>query len=468
MTVHSTLKMFGAAQVLVTLKHVAPGDKAALNKAKPAMKRVENHFAVRETSQVSMLAAEMSRTCGRRKSASAVRTYPNLGLMFGTVDATGYANLRKDPAVDSVTPAPALSLIRPVATLEVKKSKGLTWGLKRLGVKALWDQGYTGSGVLVGHLDTGVDAKHPALKGAIDAFAEFDMLGNRVPGAKARDSGRHGTHTAGTIVGRAVGTTAIGVAPGAKLASALVIEGGDVVARILGGMDWIVGTGAKILSMSLGLRGYRDEFLPLMQALRARGVLPVIAVGNEGPGTSRSPGNYALVLSVGASDAADDVAGFSSSQRLNRPDDPLVPDLVAPGDGVLSALPNGRYGRLSGTSMATPHIAGLAALLWDAVPAATMEQIEAAIFDSCKRPPSMPSERANRGVPDAKRALDALRIAVSGSSSLEALPPPQVIKRRRAARKAPKKRSKAARKTPKSERAAASKAPRKPRPRKKK
>ena len=64
-----------------------------------------------------------------------------------------------------------------------------------------------------------------------------------------------------------------GVAPGAQLASAMVIEGGDVIARILGGMDWIVGEGARILSMSLGLRGFHAEFLPLMQAIRNRGIL---------------------------------------------------------------------------------------------------------------------------------------------------------------------------------------------------
>ena len=277
-------------------------------------------------------------------------------------------------------------------------------------MEKLWAQGLTGTGVLIGHLDTGVDAKHPAFKGgAIAKFAEFDDLGEIVPGAKAHDSDEHGTHTAGTIVGRAVKGSVFGVAPGAHLASAMVIEGGDVIARILGGMDWIVGEGARILSMSLGLRGFHAEFLPLMQAIRNRGILPVIAVGNEGPGTSRSPGNYDLVLSVGASSNQDEVADFSSSQRFVRPGDPLVPDLVAPGVDTLSALPGGQFGEFSGSSMATPHIAGLAALLWQAKPGATVDEIEAAILKACKRPSSMPAARANRGVPDAVAALALLQ-----------------------------------------------------------
>jgi subtilisin len=138
-----------------------------------------------------------------------------------------------------------------------------------------------------------------------------------------------------------------------------------------------------------------------MQALRNRGILPVIAVGNEGPGTSRSPGNYDIVLSVGASDDRDRVADFSSSQKFARPVDPFVPDLVAPGVSVLSSLPGGKFGKLDGSSMATPHIAGLAALLWQAKPGATVDEIEAAIFSSCRLPSTMKKERANRGFPDA-------------------------------------------------------------------
>ena len=100
-------------------------------------------------------------------------------------------------------------------------------------------------------------------------------------------------------------------------------------------------------------------------------------------------------------------ASFSSSQRFLRRRDPLVPDLVGPGVDVISCVPGG-YARMSGTSMATPHIAGLAALLFQAKPTATADQVERAIFASCQLPAGMSSERANRGVPDGPRALAAL------------------------------------------------------------
>ena len=111
----------------------------------------------------------------------------------------------------------------------------------------------------------------------------------------------------------------------------MVIEGGQVIDRILSGMDWMIGEGVRIMSMSLGLRGYSPAFQAVIDALRAANVLPVIAVGNEGPNTSRSPGNYANVLSVGAVGANDEVPDFSSSQQFVSSDSPLCPNIVAPG-----------------------------------------------------------------------------------------------------------------------------------------
>lgn len=227
-----------------------------------------------------------------------------------------------------------------------------------------------------------------------------------------------------------------------------MIEGGDVIARVLAGMDWVIGQGAKILNMSLGLRGYVGDFLPLTQLLRQKGVLPVFAVGNEGAGTSRSPGNYDESLSVGAMDSSERVAGFSSSQQFASW---TVPDIVAPGVDVISAKPGGGFQQMSGSSMATPHIAGLAALLWSAVPGATVDQIEQAIFGSCIQLPTQPAARQNRGVPDAVAALATLQAAVAGPAAVplpgpvmsnDAIPaasPRKQSQRKKAAKKAAKK-----------------------------
>jgi subtilisin len=383
-----------------------------------------------------------------REGAPAVptmHTYPNLGIMLGTVDAQSYADLKKDARVASVTAAPEISLIRPTTMAAATPKKEVSWGLKRLGIPELWDAGLTGKGILVGHLDTGADGTHPALKGAIKHFAHFDLLGNetQVAGAKAWDTGTHGTHTAGTIAGRPIGNTSFGVAPGADLASAIVIEGGNVIARILGGMNWAVGKRVRILSMSLGLRGYRADFLPVTQVLRARNVLPVFAVGNEGPGTSRSPGNYVECLSVGASGSDDAVAGFSSSQSFVRVITPVVPDIVAPGVDVISCVPGNQYARMSGTSMATPHVAGLAALLFQADNSATADDVEKAIFQSCEVPPGMFPERGGLGIPHGPRACEILTGAPLGGATSVA-----VVRERKTKKKPPTRKAARGRRRP--------------------
>ena len=420
----SELKAAGTANVIVVMKTTATrgrGASASATKVDPA--ELKKHFvptddtglgAVLEAMKTSKTMA-MSARSGNAKThrrPPAMRVFHNLGIVYGTVDQKGYDGLKADKTrVLKVLSAPEISLIRPVSSqASAAATPGRTWGITRLNAPALWDRGFTGSGILVGHLDTGVDGKHPVLKSALAAFAEFDQLGTRIDHdvSDAFDSDEHGTHTAGTIAGRKVGTTEVGVAPDATLASAVVIEGGEVIARILGGMDWAIEMNVRILSMSLGLRGFVNDFLPVTQIIRDRGILPVFAVGNEGPGTSRSPGNYAEALSVGASDQNNLVADFSSSRRFLRTDDPRVPDLVGPGVDTFSALPGGGFGIMSGTSMATPHIAGLAALLFSAHPEKTAEEIETAIFKSCKRPTGVPASRANRGIPDAVRALAAL------------------------------------------------------------
>ena len=161
--------------------------------------------------------------------------------------------------------------------------------------------------------------------------------------------------------------------------------------------------------MSLGFRGWWQDFLPIVRILRSRGILPVIAAGNEGPGTSRSPGNYAEVLSIGAHDDSGAIASFSSSQRFVRRRDALVPDVAAPGVDVVSARPGGGFQTMSGTSMATPHIAGLAALLAEADPTATVTRLERAILASGTPAERGPADRVRKGIVNAPAALAALR-----------------------------------------------------------
>jgi subtilisin len=366
--------------------------------------------------------------------ARRVRVYPNLGLALGNVTAAQADALANDERVEQVEKAPELSLIRPVAARPAKLGLAPSWGITRIKADQLWAAGFTGKGVVVGHLDTGVDGSHPVLQGAIAAFAEFDMAGDQVPGAKPHDSGEHGTHTAGTIASRGGTKGPFGVAPEARLASAMVIEGGQVIDRILAGMEWMVGQQVRILSMSLGLRGFEPSFQVVVDALRAANVLPVFAVGNEFANSSRSPGNYANVLSIGAMDSSNRIPDFSSSQLFGRPIKPLVPDLVAPGVGVLSSIPDGKFAEMDGTSMATPHVAGLAALLLQAKPNATAAELEQAIVGSCALPANMPAARGNRGVPDAVQAFVLLTGAALPAAAEAAAKPRRQKAKARAAR----------------------------------
>ena len=409
--IQQQISSVGVAEVIVVMKQ-SEGAAAALQ---PDVSDLLGRFTHSPLSQEAALARAGqavpvgSGAAGLSSDAHhAAHVYPNLGVILGTVDAAGLKALREDARIATVGGAPQFSLIRPNFARPARLSADVTWGIAALHVQELWDQGLTGSGIRVAHLDTGVDADHPALKGAIVAFAEFDLLGQLRAGAPLADSGNHGTHTAATIAGRPVSGRYVGVAPGAELASAMVIEGGSIAARVIGGLEWAVVQGAKVLSMSLGIRGYWEGFRPIIQILRAKGMLPVIAVGNEGPGTSRSPGNYPESLSVGACDEEGCVAYFSSSQAFPNPLNRTVPDLVAPGVDVVSASRGGGYQALSGTSMATPHVAGLAALLMEAKPSASIVEVEQALLGSTARHCHQDPERGGGGVPDARMAFELL------------------------------------------------------------
>jgi subtilisin len=424
--IESELAASGVAQVIVVLKSPTPSMAsggtalAAAAGTATSSSSLAQYFRSSELSINSQIAAAGMKKAGQLSASASlsaarpsppppVRYYPNLGVALGTVDRAGLAGLEADPNVATVTGAPQISPIWPEKIAAAKAPKELTWGLQALRVDALWKAGLTGKGIRVGQLDTGIDGTHPTLKSSLHKFAEFDLFGEiRKPSPSAYDTDDHGTHTAATIAGRGVGNRHVGVAPEAQLVGAIVIEGGNAIARVLGGIDWAHGLGMRVLSLSLGFRGWWDNFVPIMAVLRARNVLPIIAVGNEGAGISRSPGNYPNVLSVGAMDEKGRIPNFSCSQGFARVDRPDVPYLVAPGVDIISAKPGGGYQSMDGTSMATPHIAGLAALLFQAKPGATADEVEQAILGSCRLWPTMSATRAGAGCPDAVEALRLL------------------------------------------------------------
>jgi hypothetical protein len=254
-------------------------------------------------------------------------------------------------------------------------------------------------------LDTGVDARHPALRGRVAGFLAVDEDGVARPEHGPDDDDGHGTHTAALICGR----EAIGVAPTARLYCAAVIERGRVPVRLLIGLDWLARQPIRVVHLPLGIVGQTPLLERALWRLRRRGVLAVAAVGNGGSARFDSPGCYPHVLSVGACDERGEPAAFSGSWYATGVTRCLKPDVLAPGVDVRSAAPGGGHARQSGTSMASAHVAGVAALLFSAVPGATPGEVESAIVRSA-RPLARPlSHRSRHGVVDADAALALLR-----------------------------------------------------------
>jgi subtilisin family serine protease len=243
----------------------------------------------------------------------------------------------------------------------------------------------TGRGITVGSSDSGVDGSHPALaatfRGGDDSWYD-PWDGTRTP----TDNGGHGTHT----LASAVGAHNVGVAPGAQWTGCVNLDRNlgnpghylDCLQFMLapfptGGDPFTDGRPARapqVLTNSWGCPDIEGCDLGALRAataaFAAAGTFFVAAAGNSGPacGTvAEPPAPYADVLTVGAVDESGAVAGFSS--RGPAPDGSAKPDVMAPGADVLSALPGGGYGTLSGTSMAAPHVAGVVALMWSAAPA---------------------------------------------------------------------------------------------------
>ncbi|MGW0966472.1 S8 family peptidase [Streptomyces sp. NPDC002516] len=262
-----------------------------------------------------------------------------------------------------------------------------------IGAPEAWAAGYTGKGVKVAVLDTGIDVNHPDFAGLIDGTASF------VPGEGITDLNGHGTHVASTIAGSgaASGGDYKGVAPGADLYIGKVLGGAEGYGQdswVMAGMQWAAESGADVVNMSLGDSYPTDGSDPMSQAVDALsakyGTLFVIAAGNAGPESISSPGAAASALTVAATDKQDQLASFSSTGPLAS-SGAMKPDIAAPGVDITAARSQemtdggtGLYRTLSGTSMATPHVVGAAAILAQQHPDWTGAQLKEQLMSTAK------------------------------------------------------------------------------------
>lgn len=307
------------------------------------------------------------------------------------------------PEVAKILPNETRQIISPI-TPKVKASTENTstveWGVEKVGAPQVWDMGIDGAGIVVASIDTGVQWNHPALKEKYRGYNpanpnQPDHLLNwydAVEGQEAPyDNLKHGTHTVGTMVGSEPnGGNQIGVAPGAKwIAVKAFSERGGKDVDLLEAGEWILapkdGEGnphpelaPDVVNNSWGGGPGLDEwYLPMVQNWRAADIFPVFAAGNDGSmgdGSIASPSNYPESFAVAATDQNNALAWFSS--RGPGPYDETKPDVSAPGFNIRSAIPTNDYDLMSGTSMATPHITGVIALLKQANASLTIDQME--------------------------------------------------------------------------------------------
>ncbi|OQO91194.1 serine protease [Saccharomonospora piscinae] len=284
----------------------------------------------------------------------------------------------------------------------------------RIGAPEAWENGYTGEGVTVAVLDSGIDADHPDLADAVAESRDFTGEGT------VDDEHGHGTHVAGTIAGDGTASDGRyrGVAPDADLAVGRVLNASasGQESWILAGMDWAAER-ASVVNMSLGATWADDGSGPLAQAVdrltEETGSLFVVSAGNTGDSTIGDPASADAALTVGAVDNDDRLADFSSrGPRLG--DNAVKPEITAPGVDVVAARASGsevgdpvgdHYQDMSGTSMAAPHVTGAAALVAQARGDADAGELKSALTNSATPGPNATVYEQGAGRVDVARAV---------------------------------------------------------------
>lgn len=338
-------------------------------------------------------------------------------------DAAEIARLSEDPSVDMIW-----------ADLPVHS--WLDEAVPLIAVPRVWQSAFTGKGVKVAILDTGIDGAHPDFRGRVAAWKDFvDPDGPKAD--EPRDPNGHGTHVAGIVAGsgRASEGRFRGVAPEVDLIVARVLDeaGNGRTSTVMAGVEWAVEQGAQVINISLGGPPFpsdgTDALSYLCNAAVDQGVVVCAAAGNLGPSghTVGSPGAAAKVITVGACEGdrlspVDRVARFSS--RGPTADGRSKPDLVFPGVGIVSARSGGttlgevqgeHYTALSGTSQATPLATGTVALVLEANPRLQPAEVKRRLVQGAEALPEAEALAQGAGRGDAYHAFAGSRGQPLGS-----------------------------------------------------
>jgi len=355
------------------------------------------------------------------------KRYQLISAVSLDADAQGIERLKNNPGVEKIF----FDSVMRVSPIEAGDA-GKTLGANTETIGATYIQNclnHTGRNVTVAIVDTGVDYTHPDLGGCLGPVCRvkdgYDFVNDD---ADPMDDDGHGTHCAGIVAAKG---GMKGVAPDADLLAVKVCDvSGCLNSLAIAGIDWAVAHGANVISLSIGSSkqpndGY-DPLQMIIDAAEEEGVVVVAAAGNEGPGsgTISDTASARKAVSVGADNdkgtasAKDDtVADFScmGPSAFGRFD----PDIVAPGVGISSTKLGGGYATKSGTSMATPHVAGAAALLLEHNRSLTPERIKALLIHSAEDIPGHPFQKG-AGLLNISRAIRSeVSASIDGSNSWE-------------------------------------------------
>ena len=319
---------------------------------------------------------------------------------------------------------------------------GVAWGVGDIDADLCWTEGFDGTGVIVAHTDTGVDPDHPALAGKFTGHWFDAVNGEPLP----YDDHGHGTHTLGTLLGgdgHGPYPDDLGVAPGAEWVGVKVmdVDGTGTYQQCLEGLEYIAElketVDIRVVCGSWSLEDAEEDVLfAACERLRELGIVTVFAAGNDGSDSdlADAPGNYPMIIGVGALDRDAWVADFSArgeAPRIAPWTDPShwfnphrmysKPDLTAPGIDVRSCAAGGGFRRLSGTSMAAPHVAGVAALMLQKDPSLTPRDVyDILIGTADAEPAGQHSVDYGWGRIDALAALEGVDLSTATDDLLAA------------------------------------------------
>lgn len=320
-----------------------------------------------------------------------------INAMKVTGDSTTLKELAARGDVEQILPEMTFSIPTPIPGKDEATIDAVEWGINSIRAPQVWSTfGVKGEGIVVANIDTGVKYDHPALVNQYRGNQGGGVFNHNYnwydpasacasPSLVPCDNNGHGSHTMGTMVGDDGAGNQIGVAPGAKWIAAKGCESSSCTdASLLAAGQWVLAPTdlngqnpradlrPNIVNNSWGSTDGADVFYQAtVQAWVASGMFPSFSNGNSGPGCSTvgSPGSYPEAYGVGAYDSVNAIASFSSRGPAPAAvGGQIKPDISAPGVNIRSSWNDGTYSSISGTSMASPHLAGAVALMWSAAP----------------------------------------------------------------------------------------------------